>query len=198
MPHERDAPGHENPEDVNRDGPPSTLSRLVPYVSRSFSLTRHSRPATPATPAEVMIPAPADSGFGLHLVHDVSNPVADLILVHGLGGSWLNTWSWKHDARLFWPEWLPREDGLARVRVFSFGYNADFKGPHTEMGILDFAKQLLLGMAGYGGGEEEGGIGTVSRISTSCFLTRCFVLDADVKVARTPSCLWPIQWAGLL
>ncbi len=100
------------------------------------------------------------------------NPVADLILVHGLGGSWLNTWSWKHDPNLFWPPWLPSEEGLARVRIFSFGYNADFKGSYTKLGILDFAKQLLLAMAAYRGGEEAGGIGTVSMTSTNCFLSR--------------------------
>ncbi|KAK3997441.1 hypothetical protein QBC44DRAFT_396815 [Cladorrhinum sp. PSN332] len=97
------------------------------------------------------------SEIGLHLVHDVSNPCADLILVHGLGGSWLKTWSWKRDAQFFWPAWLPSEDELSHLRIFSFGYNANFTGPSTTLGILDFAKDLLFKMSGYG--DEDAKIG---------------------------------------
>ena len=81
--------------------------------------------------------------LGLHLVHDVSDPHGDIILVHGLGGTAIKTWCWDRDEKNFWPAWLHKEEGLESYRVFTFGYNSNFKGAGTNLNVIDFAKGLL-------------------------------------------------------
>ena len=76
--------------------------------------------------------------------------------MHGLGGSSWTTWCWKHDPSVFWPAWLQHEQGLSHFRVFTFGYNADWRGPGMTLSILDFAKSLLVRMRGYGGHGLDG------------------------------------------
>lgn len=46
----------------------------------------------------------------------------------------------------FWPVWLAGEDGLSSYRIFTFGYNSNFKGAGTNLNIIDFAKDLLFQM----------------------------------------------------
>jgi hypothetical protein len=57
---------------------------------------------------------------------------------------------------MFWPAWLQHEQGLSQFRIFTFGYNANFRGPDTSLSILDFAKGLLVRMRGYGNDESGG------------------------------------------
>jgi hypothetical protein len=57
---------------------------------------------------------------------------------------------------MFWPAWLQHEHGLSHFRVFTFGYNANWRGPDTTLSILDFAKGLLVRMRGYGDAESNG------------------------------------------
>ena len=154
----------------NRAAIPSVLPRMPRQSTRSLMgfLSRIS-----TSSSGILENTSLGSDIGLHLVHDAENPVADLILVHGLGGSWLKTWSWKHNPEVFWPSWLPDEGGLGRVRIFSFGYNSNFKGASTSLGILDFAKDLLFRMSSYGAEEEKIGrvrIGssTVTWLGTVC------------------------------
>jgi WD40 repeat protein/pimeloyl-ACP methyl ester carboxylesterase len=87
-------------------------------------------------------------------------PVADIVFVHGLGGTSRQTWCKNRDPSLFWPcEWLPQEFGLRDVRIMSFGYNAHFASYSSKDNILnisDFAKDLLFKMrfaTGQGGRE---------------------------------------------
>lgn len=78
-----------------------------------------------------------------------SLPSADIIFVHGLGGSSRLTWAKDHDISLFWPlEWLPLEDGISSARISSFGYDAQFKSQQQRgyLSISDFAKDLLYQM----------------------------------------------------
>jgi hypothetical protein len=65
---------------------------------------------------------------------------------------------------MFWPAWLQDEHGLSHFRVFTFGYNANWRGLDTTLSILDFAKDLLVRMRGYGDHEadRETPIGKVS------------------------------------
>ena len=84
--------------------------------------------------------------MGLHLVHDVPDPHGDIILVHGLGGNAYKTWCWNRDEENFWPAWLHQEEGLESYRVFTFGYNSNFKGAATNLNVIDFAKSLLTQM----------------------------------------------------
>lgn len=89
--------------------------------------------------------APVES-LGLSLLHRVQNADIDFIFIHGLGGSSLRSWSFRRDSRHFWPLWLPREPELSHARIFTFGYNADFRGGSTSFNITDFAKDLLFQM----------------------------------------------------
>ena len=100
--------------------------------------------------------------LGITLVHGTPNTSVDLIFVHGLGGASRKTWSWNRDAQYFWPAWLPSDKDFSQTRIFTFGYNADFRGPETTSNIIDFAKDLLFGMLTYSVGETQAGpIGSV-------------------------------------
>ncbi|KAI0183667.1 hypothetical protein EV127DRAFT_17783 [Xylaria flabelliformis] len=93
-------------------------------------------------------PSPSTSGLGFHIVHQPDYAVLDIIFVHGLGGHSKNTWSWDHDPSFFWPElWLPFEPDIANARIFTFGYNATWRGATKSVSsITDFAKELLFEM----------------------------------------------------
>ena len=99
--------------------------------------------------------------LGLTILHEPEGlPVADIVFVHGLGGTSRQTWCKNRDPSLFWPcEWLPQEPGLRDTRVTSFGYNAHFASHSSKDNILnisDFAKDLLFKMrfaTGQGGRE---------------------------------------------
>jgi hypothetical protein len=71
------------------------------------------------------------------------NPV-QIIFVHGLNGSKINTWATSGSE--FWPEWLPLEAGLENVRIATFGYNStsNVLKPNSNLSIPDFANQLLV------------------------------------------------------
>lgn len=89
--------------------------------------------------------------LGLTLVYEPDDlPLADIILVHGLGGSSRHTWCKNKDLTLFWPkEWLPQEPDMSRVRISTFGYNSHFSSTSQRDNILsitDFAKKLLSSM----------------------------------------------------
>lgn len=78
-----------------------------------------------------------------------ASPSADIIFVHGLGGSSQLTWAKNHDINLFWPrEWLPLEADISSARIFSFGYDAQFKSQEKRgvLSISDFARDLLYQM----------------------------------------------------
>ncbi|KAK4458531.1 hypothetical protein QBC42DRAFT_290437 [Cladorrhinum samala] len=81
--------------------------------------------------------------LGLSLVHAPPAPLADLIFVHGLGGTSHGTWSWQHNPHNFWPAWLAEDAELSRCRSFTYGYNADFK-QDTSSAIIEFSRDLLL------------------------------------------------------
>jgi len=127
---------------------PRALSKQGTSTTRSaFSLRR-------ATSTSVAFDPPRNAQ-GLTLVHNPDQPTADIIFVHGLGGSSWTTWCWERNPEYFWPAWLRHEQGLSGLRVFTYGYNSDFLGPDTTSGVLDFAKGLLVRMRGYGGGESS-------------------------------------------
>lgn len=119
------------------------------------------------------------------MLHAPNGPhVADIIFVHGLGGSSRLSWSKNKDLRLFWPkEWLPLDHDIQHARVFTFGYNAFFQSSSQSgtVGIADFAKNLLYDM--FYGRDSHGEslyLGRVRQLGTpigrrSCELTflRC-------------------------
>lgn len=116
-------------------------------------------------------PVAGESGsgdsLGLTLIHEGFGSSADIIFVHGLGGSSLKTWSWERNEDLCWLEWLRYEEGLSGCRVFSYGYNSDFWDSGDRASIMDFSKGLLAGMRGFRHGSR-GAIGYVSTSTTCC------------------------------
>ncbi|KAK0702413.1 hypothetical protein B0H67DRAFT_595627 [Lasiosphaeris hirsuta] len=69
-----------------------------------------------------------------------ANAVADIVLVAGLGGDYVQTW--KADDGTLWPrDLLPKK--IPNVRVFSFQYNTTIKGTTSKGKIADHATQLL-------------------------------------------------------
>src|SRR5206468_164729 len=65
----------------------------------------------------------------------IPNPAADVVFVHGLGGSGEETWRAGSDG--FWPKWLA--DDLPVVRVWSLGYAASAFRLGRAMSIQDRA-----------------------------------------------------------
>lgn len=100
---------------------------------------RHTSEAPHETSADLKGP------LGLNLLHTPSEPLIDLIFVHGLGGGSRKTWSKSEDAYHYWPkEWLPRDPDFKNVRIFSFGYKADWAERNGDgLDINDFAQSLL-------------------------------------------------------
>lgn len=99
--------------------------------------------------------------LGLHLVRNVLDPCGDIIFVHGLGGMARKTWCYDRNLDYFWPPWLGEEDGLSSFRIFTFGYNSDFKGACTNLNIFDFAKDLLFQILTFsdGSGADQAPLG---------------------------------------
>ncbi|KAL9092671.1 MAG: hypothetical protein Q9159_000742 [Coniocarpon cinnabarinum] len=87
---------------------------------------------------------------GLQLLHDPGEDRdADIIFVHGLGGSSLSTWITQDDDATFWPQrFLPREKGLSNSRILTFGYTAFYLSMHSssKTSIMDFARSLLASL----------------------------------------------------
>lgn len=74
---------------------------------------------------------------------------ADIIFIHGLGGTSLRTWCYNRDLDFLWPQlWLPGEEGFSNARVLTYGYNAHFSSSKEQasLSIGDFANDLLFRM----------------------------------------------------
>ncbi|KAF2396267.1 hypothetical protein EJ06DRAFT_232033 [Trichodelitschia bisporula] len=80
------------------------------------------------TGRETVVPTSLPNSRTLTLVAAPSgSPAVDIIFVHGLGGSSHATWAKGGNPELFWPgEWLPKERGMEKARIFTYGYNADW------------------------------------------------------------------------
>jgi hypothetical protein len=82
---------------------------------------------------------------GLNLLHSPSDPLVEIIFVHGLRGGSRKTWSFSSNPLHYWPkEWLSRDPEFRNTRIFSFGYNSDWaEWKDSVLNIQDFAKYLL-------------------------------------------------------
>lgn len=140
-------------------------------------------PAGPSTPPTVT-PTRSSDPHGLTPLHSPAGaPVADIIFIHGLGGSSRLTWCMGKNLDNFWPKrWLPHDVDLQHARIFTFGYDADFKSSaqSPSLGISDFAKNLLYDMTYYRD-EERGGprLGEVSVPERQKGLISHCLLDPD-------------------
>ncbi|KAI1762699.1 hypothetical protein GGR53DRAFT_402681 [Hypoxylon sp. FL1150] len=85
--------------------------------------------------------------IGLTVIYTPENAhKADIVFIHGLGGTSRWTWSKDRDPELFWPlTFLPLEPDVCLARILTFGYNANFrKSGNVSTSVLDFAKDLLF------------------------------------------------------
>ena len=74
---------------------------------------------------------------------------ADIVFVHGLGGSSITTWSKDQDGDLFWPKkFLSNEPVLSTARILTFGYTAFYWDTQAagSLSITDFARSLLASL----------------------------------------------------
>ncbi|AEO64728.1 uncharacterized protein THITE_2142551 [Thermothielavioides terrestris NRRL 8126] len=98
--------------------------------------------------------------LGLTLVHRPRGQRrADIVFVHGLGGSSRKTWSHNRDPELFWPlKFLPSEPEINEARILTFGYNANFRpgSGRNKMSIPEFAMDLLCDLKHYKDEPVEG------------------------------------------
>jgi hypothetical protein len=104
--------------------------------------------------------------FGLNVIYTPQNGhKADIVFIHGLGGTSKGTWTKSKDPELFWPlKFLALEPDIRLARILTFGYNAAFrKAGDICVSLLDFAKDLLFDLR-YGQNQEKEdlGIGQVS------------------------------------
>lgn len=68
-----------------------------------------------------------------------------IVLVHGLGGSQLGTWTNKEN--VCWPKEKDFWGNLGdKIRVLAFGYNANFLSNVTTQTMFDHAGDLLEGL----------------------------------------------------
>ncbi|KAK0647014.1 hypothetical protein B0T16DRAFT_391337 [Cercophora newfieldiana] len=87
--------------------------------------------------------------MGLKVLHDPKNSIADLVLVHGLNGHPIDTWTYIETLEdgsklsVCWPkDLLPRVQ--PRIRVLSFGYSGDIYENNSVAGIRGNATSLLV------------------------------------------------------
>lgn len=107
--------------------------------------------------------------LGLNVVFTPKNSQkVDIVFVHGLGGTSRKTWSKNGDPELFWPlKFLPLEPYICLTRIFTFGYNANFRAAgNVTTSVLDFAKDLLFDLKFAKNNQKEDlHVGKVSRSS---------------------------------
>ena len=142
--------------------------------------------------------------LGLHLACDRPDPEGDIIFVHGLGGTARKTWSWDRNVDYFWPAWLAEENGLSSYRVFTYGYNSNFKGIGTNLNITDFAKGLLFQMLVFANGVGENSVPFggrpilfVAHSMGGLVVKKAFVLGKhDEQYAHIVSKIYGIMFLG--
>ncbi|KAI1391444.1 uncharacterized protein F4822DRAFT_427295 [Hypoxylon trugodes] len=128
--------------------------------------------------------------LGLTVVYTPKDvPKADIIFVHGLGGTSRWTWSKNKDPDLFWPlKFLPLEADICQARILTFGYNAEFRMKGSvSTSILDFAKDLLYDMKYARDYQNEGlNIGDVPLIFVVHSMGGLVVKEAYIQGQNDP------------
>lgn len=83
--------------------------------------------------------------LGLNLLYSPSEPQADFIFVHGLGGDSKKTWCKNSIPSQYWPqEWLPQDPAFKNVRIHSYGYDSHYlKGKEDCLNVHHLGKLLL-------------------------------------------------------
>ena len=136
---------------------------------------------------------PDPGPLGLTLVYSPEDGhKADIVFVHGLGGTSRKTWSKNEDPDLFWPlKFLPFEPDVALTRIFTFGYNANFRAAgKINISVLDFAKDLLFDLK-YAKDERNRDL-AIGRVCA----TNALNIGISNSEMRFPYYLWSIAWEG--
>jgi hypothetical protein len=109
---------------------------------------------------------PGPLGLNVVYVPEAGKRKADIVFIHGLGGTSRFTWSKNKNPDLFWPvKFLPLDRDVSQARILSFGYNASFqRRGKGQVSISDFAKELLFDLK-FATDENQDSleIGSVSR-----------------------------------
>ena len=134
---------------------------------------------------------PDPGALGLTLIYSPEDVhKADIVFVHGLGGTSRKTWSKNEDPDLFWPmKFLPFEPDVALTRIFTFGYNANFRAAgKVNISVLDFAKDLLFDLR-FAKDERKGDL-AIGRVS----IINSLDMSKSNNGWRCPYCLWFTAW----
>ncbi|KAH8653538.1 hypothetical protein BX600DRAFT_82211 [Xylariales sp. PMI_506] len=171
---------------------PGPLSSQTDSVRSSTAQSVRTATGVPAPPANLKAKATDSGPLGLNVVYTPNDNVfkADIVFVHGLGGTSRWTWSKYKNAELFWPlTFLPLEPELCHARILTFGYNAAFqKSGSVTTSVYDFAKDLLFDLK-YAKDEnkEELGIGNVPIIFVVHSMGGLVVKEAYMQGQNDPN-----------
>lgn len=126
----------------------SRKALFTPSVFRRRSSASSRRESSPGSSTDLSDQSEDGKGpLGLNLLCSVAEPLVDFIFVHGLGGGSRKTWAKSTSTGDYWPrDWLPRDVDFKNVRVYSFGYKADWWEKDSILDIQDFARSLLSEM----------------------------------------------------
>lgn len=70
--------------------------------------------------------APTFKDHGITEIYSPSDPLVDVVLVHGLNGHPRDTWTTHTEPSVFWPKQLLQRDlEHERCRILVYGYNAN-------------------------------------------------------------------------
>ncbi|KFA66678.1 hypothetical protein S40285_09198 [Stachybotrys chlorohalonatus IBT 40285] len=133
---------------------PSPAPSATSGASQAQPSSTHSLPTRRPSDSDAL----EGSTLGLNVVYTPNNGhKADIIFIHGLGGTSRNTWTKSKDPDCFWPlTFLALEPDLCLARILTFGYNAALrKAGNISTSMLDFAKDLLFDLK-YATDEQKG------------------------------------------
>ena len=161
---------------------------------RNLTASKKTSPVRQSSSEDDRVDESLKGALGLNLLRDVPEPLVDFIFVHGLGGGSRKTWSKSSNQYHYWPkEWLSQDPDFGCVRVWSFGYKADWnERKENVLEIHDFALALL--------GEIDNAPDIrrtqVSKLSESIFGLSYFLSVDEDCVCRSQHG-WPCRQTGV-
>lgn len=126
----------------------SSADNSVNFLNRVFTRVSIQRSKSPSVLNRSEPCTDVKGPLGLNLLYSPPEPLVEFIFVHGLGGGSKKSWSKTADSYHYWPkEWLPRDLDFQNVRIYSFGYVADWgERKNSILEVEDFACSLLAEM----------------------------------------------------
>lgn len=165
---------------------PASRSSIFFLPFRRFHRRLQSQRSTSTTKHALLpsgnVPKAGADPFGLQAVYEPEVSSGDIVFVHGLGGTAWRTWSWGREMANFWPRWLSEDVEFSSVRMWTFGYNANFRGAATNLNINDFAKDLLLQLSSaFAGSGQDGPIIFVAHSMGGLVVKQAYLLGKADK-----------------